>query len=482
MDGGPLTAPSEGAPVGDDGMLEPDVPVPGVGPASAAVTALVAAREALEGTARWRPGEPFAVRGCVLTPDEALEDHVVVVVGGVVDDVRRTPPAGTAVVDTGGVVLPGLIDLHGHPEYNVFAPWEPPRRFPNRYAWRRSREYDVVVREPWGRLTGAVDGGEQAPSLLPELTRYAEARALVGGCTAIQGASGRYPDRHEALVRNVDLRLFGEDHARSVIDLARVPDEQAARLREQIAAGEVTALYVHLAEGTDDRSRAEFDDLVDAGLLTSATVIIHGTALTAAQWGQVADAGAKLVWSPQSNLRLYGATTDVTSARAAGVPVALGADWLPSGSPCLLDELQVARRVLDQQGVPVAPADLVRMVTSVAAGIAGLGERLGRIAAGRPADLVVLERLADDPWESVLHADRRSVDLVVLGGDIAYGRADWVEALAGPTEMEPVIAWGKRLALDLTYSVSVSDHPPPRLADLRAALLARYPQAGPVFA
>ena len=29
------------------------------------------------------------------------------------------------VIDTDGVILPGLIDLHGHPEFNVFAAWEP---------------------------------------------------------------------------------------------------------------------------------------------------------------------------------------------------------------------------------------------------------------------------------------------------------------------------------------------------------------------
>jgi cytosine/adenosine deaminase-related metal-dependent hydrolase len=438
-------------------------------------------REAGGGRARFRPDEPFALRGCVLTPDEALEDHCVVVAGDHVQEITPAAPDGMTVIESAGVVLPGLIDLHGHPEYNVFSAWEPPQQYANRYAWRRSAEYDAVVRKPWARLTGSAQEDGGGPSLLPELTRYAEARALVGGCTAIQGASAKYPDKHEALVRNLDLRIFGEDHARSVIDLGRATDDDRARLRAQIADGSVTAVYVHLAEGVDDRSRAEFDDLVTSGLLTPATVIIHGTALDAAQWKQVAAGGAKLVWSPQSNLRLYAATTDVASALAVGVPVGLGADWLPSGSPCLLDELHVAARLLAAQGAAVQPALLVRMVTTGAATIAGLGDRLGCLAAGRPADLVVLERLADDPWESVLRADRRAVDLVVLGGDVAYGRADWVAALNGPAEMEPVLAWGKRMALDLTYSVSASDAPPPRLADLRTALLTRFPQTGPLF-
>jgi 5-methylthioadenosine/S-adenosylhomocysteine deaminase len=76
-----------------------------------------------------------------------------------------------------------------------------------------------------------------------------------------------------------------------------------------IDAGTVNAVYVHLAEGVDPPSRNEFTALVAAGLLTPATIIIHGTALEPEDLDAVAAAGAKLVWSPQSNLRLYGRTT-----------------------------------------------------------------------------------------------------------------------------------------------------------------------------
>ena len=61
------------------------------------------------------------------------------------------------------------------------------------------------------------------------------------------------------------------------------------------------------------------------------------------------------MWSPQSNLRLYGETTLTGEAIAAGMPVALGADWLPSGSTSLLAEMKVARRELARQGHPIRP-------------------------------------------------------------------------------------------------------------------------------
>lgn len=427
---------------------------------------------------RAMPVEAWALRGTVLTPFRQLDDAYVEVHGDRIARVTRTRPAGARVIETGGVILPGLIDLHGHPEYNVFAAWEPPRRYANRYAWRRSREYAAVVKEPWKLLTAD-------PSLLPTLTRYAEARALVGGATAIQGASAKYPSREEALVRNVDRRIFGEHRARSIIDLGRTDAADAARLRAQIQAGEVTAVYIHLAEGVDDTSAREFTDLTDANLLTGATVIIHGTALSKNHLGDARDAGAKLVWSPQSNLRLYAGTTDVASALELGLSVALGADWLPSGSPSLLAELQVARRALAAQGASVPARRLVKMVTSDAAHVAGLGHVLGRVASGRLADLVVLDRRASDPWESVLASGPPEVALVAIGGDVAYARQDWMaQLLAGSdvTALESVLAWGRPMSVDTRYSMAAPDSPPPMLEDLRAALIARFPQSGPIWA
>jgi hypothetical protein len=428
-----------------------------------------------------RPPAALALRGCVLTPDEKIDPGYLVVEGSTIAEVRSTEPSGVRVHDTGGVILPGLIDLHGHPEFNVFAAWEPPRTYANRYAWRGSNEYKAVVRTPWQRLTAE-------PSLLPDLTRYAEARALVGGVTAIQGASAAYADPAEALVRNVDLNIFGRHTARSRVDLDGRLLDVRVEMRAAIDAGEVTAFYIHLAEGlpSNERSRKEFETLEGAGLLTAATVVIHGTALTDEQLGRLKDAGGKLVWSPQSNLRLYGETTPAGKALALGIPVGLGADWLPSGSPSLLAELKVARERLVLQGVGLSEQalsrKLVRMVTADAAEIAGFADKLGQLARGRPADVTVLERRFEDPWRNVVEAEPPAVDLVLIDGFLVYGRADWMDALAPDPGLEPVIAWGRPMKLDTSFAVRASGAPPVRLADVRRRLLGRYLQTGPLFA
>src|SRR3954452_4740180 len=101
---------------------------------------------------RAAPVEATALGGCVLTPAQALDRGYVVIEGREIKAVQKTKPQGVKVHETGGVIVPGLIDLHGHPEFNVFEAWEPPRQFPNRYAWRGSSLYKQLVRDPQNRI------------------------------------------------------------------------------------------------------------------------------------------------------------------------------------------------------------------------------------------------------------------------------------------------------------------------------------------
>ncbi|MGB7980963.1 MAG: amidohydrolase family protein [Candidatus Nanopelagicales bacterium] len=430
---------------------------------------------------RAMPPAPFTLRGAVITPDAAWSTGYVTVANGRIDRVSRRKPTSVPVHETDGVILPGLLDLHGHPEFNVFAAWEPPTLYANRYRWRGSGVYKALVRDPQNTLIEAVPAGTQ--------TRYAEVRALVGGVTGIQGASGASTSKVEPLVRNLDGWAFGVHRARAMIDLPTQTSRDMERLRTilaKIESGDVTAFYLHLSEGArgDQRSRSEFERFLDFGVATPATNIIHGTSLTAEDWHAMADAGCRLIWSPQSNLRLYGQTTLAGAALAAGVPVALGADWLPSGSTSLLAEMKVARRELARQGAPVGADALVAMVTSVAARVGGLDEHLGALAPGRAADLVVLERHHADPYESVCMADPSWVELVCIGGDITYARTDWFEELsadaAGPT-IEDLIAWGKPMRVDTGFQSPVGSPTPP-LSFVRGQLTDAYPPVGPIFA
>src|SRR6478736_6272685 len=302
------------------------------------------------------PPAPFSLRGTVITPTGSMSDGFVTVDQGVIDSVSRKKPEGVDIVDTEGVIVPGLLDLHNHPDFNVFAPWEPPKVYANRYRWRESDTYHELVRDPQNKLIDALPAHTQ--------TRYAEVRALIAGVTGIQGASGASTSKVEPLVRNLDLWTLGQHKARSMIDLPTESSRDFDRLQSILQAikdGEVTAFYLHLCEGQrgNEALANEFRRFIKLEVATPATVVIHGSSLSESDLHDIADAGCKLVWSPQSNLRLYKQTTLAGEAIAAGMPVALGADWMPSGSLSLLAEMKVARRELARQEHPITARDLV---------------------------------------------------------------------------------------------------------------------------
>src|SRR5262249_62216619 len=110
--------------------------------------------------------------------------------------------------------------------------------------------------------------------------------------------------------------------------------------------------------------------------------------------------GAKLVWSPLSNLLLYSETTNVCEALAAGLLVSLGTDWSPSGSRNLLVELKIADIVLRdptlrRRLVPALANDsdldrlLVDMVTRNPARTVRWLDQVGSVEPGKVADLLV---------------------------------------------------------------------------------------------
>ena len=237
-------------------------------------------------------------------------------------------------------------------------------------------------------------------------------------------------------------------------------------------AGSVNAWIVHLAEGVRDRdrvagdtysSRREFDTIRRLHLLNDATVIVHGTALEPSDFAAMRHAGpagprarndglgAKLVWSPLSNLLLYGHTTNVYDALAKGVTVSLSTDWTVSGSNNLLDELKVADialrdpRILgrSRHEVPALASDraldreLVDMVTRNPART--LRWPVGTIHRGNYADLLVIDRPADSPtrgmpsspYRDLIDATERDVHLVLVGGDPVAGDVGMMRSLLG---------------------------------------------------
>ena len=137
-----------------------------------------------------------------------------------------------------------------------------------------------------------------------------------------------------------------------------------------------------------------------------------------------------LVWSPKSNVFLYGHDTDLSKtaqvplALSRGITVALAPDWSIGGSQNLLDELRFADKVdSNQWSNTISPAMLAAMVTKNPAKLLGLESKLGRIAPGYKADLMVTSGDTSLPYESLMASTPKNVRLVMVGGKVLYGDA-----------------------------------------------------------
>jgi hypothetical protein len=185
---------------------------------------------------------------------------------------------------------------------------------------------------------------------------------------------------------------------------------------------------IHAAEGVDAAAAAEIDRLQALGCVGANTVLVHGVALTAGRWRGVADAGASLVWCPQSNDFLFGRTAPVRelldAAPGARQRISLATDSRVTGSRDLLDELRFARRV-----AAIDDRELLQMVTRAPAQALRL-RRGGTLAAGGPADLIVVPAAANGPAAALLAIRRPDLQLVVVGGRPAVGGPTFSHAFA----------------------------------------------------
>jgi cytosine/adenosine deaminase-related metal-dependent hydrolase len=463
------------------------------------------------------PTVGIVLRGTVVTMDSAgtiLHDGAILVRTGKIvaiwqgQEAPKGTPIGNAIeVDLGpkALIFPGLINLHNHPTYDVLDPWPAPSSdvqsnlgrplgtepYANRYQWNdvsstSPPEYRRLVDTPQLLMNASLGLG-----LLSEVVKYSEIKAMLGGETTFQDALPD-PATDNLMIRNAQSANFGRQAVLSrVSSIDEFSGAELAALIAGMQSGQVDAWLTHLAEGVRDSerrvgdntsSRAEFASLESRGLLTDMTVIVQGNGLEEADFAAMRAApsirfdhtsdglGAKLVWSPLSNLLLYGQTALVYQALKEGVTISLGTDWSPSGSRNLLDELKIADIALrdfrllgvDRDLVPSLSITgkagdarreaeialdqvLVEMVTSNPAKTLRWSQNVGSIETGKFADLVVIskpdhrsaEDVPDSPYRALIDATEKDVRLVLVNGEPRSGDVN-VMATLKPANYEVV--------------------------------------------
>ncbi len=388
------------------------------------------------------------LRGTILAGDEVYEEGSVLIDGQSPN--RRIDCVGCDCIDEAdaqdatvvscpdGVISPGLINPHDH---LTFAEGRPQLhgedRFDHRHDWRRGlRGHDQI--STWPRT-----GGHR------EVILYGELRMLLGGSTSIAGSTG-FTDA-SGLLRNLDQPFDTEGLDGINVNYTTFPLGDGG-FPQLLASGcgypnidsesnvEDGIYLPHISEGVDAEAQNELTCLAGesgSNLIRENTSIIHGIAVDARDVALIADRGSTLVWSPRTNIDLYGNTAPVSLYKRFDVPIALGTDWSTSGSMNMLRELECADYLNRMHfNETFTEADLWKMATYNAALSMGAEHKLGLIDPGYVADITIFDSRGRSPYRAVIDADIDEISLVMRGGEPLYGDAQLIEDLVSDDDLD----------------------------------------------
>lgn len=371
-------------------------------------------------------GRPGPKRGRAAMNDVGVvEDGAVAIARGKVlavgptDDLRRRFRARRRVDLEDRVLLPGLVDAHTHP---VFA-----RMREEEFALRcRGASYEQVLAAGGGILASARALQDVPVTALAFGVRRHLDRMLLHGTTTVEAKSGYGLTTASELASLEALRLAARQHPITVVPTFlgahALPAEHRTRRKAYVdevvgtmlpaVARRRLARYcdVFVERGAFTRAeglrilraarrlglgaKVHADEFGDSGGATLAAAAgaasaehLGGTGRTGIR--ALARAGVVPVLLPATSLFLgLRRRPDARAMVEAGCPVALATDFNPGSSPT--ENLALVAS-LGCTTLGLTPEEALVGITRNAAAAIGEEHRAGRIAPGRPADLVVLD-------------------------------------------------------------------------------------------
>jgi cytosine/adenosine deaminase-related metal-dependent hydrolase len=200
-----------------------------------------------------------------------------------------------------------------------------------------------------------------------------------------------------------------------------------------------TGIQLHLLETRYQREyglrkwgKSLVAHLAELGLLGPEVSCAHSVWLEEADFKIMAESGATAVHNPSSNLRLGSGISPVAAMAEAGVNLALGLDGLGlNDNGDMLTDMRLAmflQRTPGLAGKRLSPKRALELATKGGARAILQGERLGRLAPGYSADIVLLDGRSiwsspfvnpDNDFFEVLLVRGRADDIkaVIIGGE-----------------------------------------------------------------
>ncbi len=173
--------------------------------------------------------------------------------------------------------------------------------------------------------------------------------------------------------------------------------------------------FIHVAEtrGEVEQSRKQHQVspvryLDQLGVLDEGTVCVHGVWLDSDDIGIIREAGAAVASCPKSNMKLAAGIAPIDKLLEAGIRVGLGTDGCASNNNLdMFGEITTAAKLhkVNRLDPTLLPAGRVlALATSGGAAVLGLQGKVGELAVGRQADIIIVD-LQKPHLTPMYHAD-----------------------------------------------------------------------------
>jgi guanine deaminase len=402
-------------------------------------------------------GDPF-----VVGPDAVRVDPNggVVMLGGEIvatgdaNSLRRDWPQATITDHGRALISPGFVDAHVHyPQTAIIASWgkrlidwlntytfPEEMRFsdPTYAAEIANRYFDLTLSHG---TTTVCSYATIHPTSVDAFFNAAQSRGLraYAGKTCMDRnappglqdtAKSAYDDSKRLL-----QKWHGQDRLSYVITPRFSPTStpnQLSALGALWAENQSCLMQTHLSEQTDEiawvkilypTARDYLDTYESHGLLGMGGLYGHAIHLEPREVDRLTEMGAALIHCPTSNSFIGSGLFDMQGTIARGLRVGLATDTGGGSSFSMLRTMAAAYEIAQLRGVSLHPSQLWWLATQGSARALRAEGKIGNIAKGMEADLVVID-LASTP--GIEQATRRSESLwqsvfptIVMGDDRA---------------------------------------------------------------
>ena len=358
--------------------------------------------------------------GCVVTMNDAndvlfdgavvLEGDRITDVGPTADVLARQSADGARVIDASGkAVLPGLVDLHYHTAlgkgWSDHLPlWEYLETC--WYPIIRALDYEAAY---WAALASYSESIKCGVTTVNDMYRKLDALADAADEIGIRAVlSNDVADAEHNLDTLDDNKAAfeakhgaGNGRIEVYIGIEWLPLASEELLRDaRVLADELgTGIHIHLNESLTEveNSKQRFgrrptEVAYDAGILGRNCIAAHCVWLSDAEIALMRETGTQISHNPGSNAKLGNGIARLPEILGAGINVGIGHDAAECNNSRDLFEVMKFASLMHRASrvdasLQQAP-DVVRMATRN--GADALGHETGRLAAGRKADVILV--------------------------------------------------------------------------------------------